>query len=290
MAKKRLGVVVLVLAALVLGLAIGTSGFVPMWGPGPISTWAPPNPAERTLNATLYQQTAAEYDACCLQAYALGSSRLKDKLAKVPKDAAKPPAVVMDLDETVFDNSPFQAYLILHGLTYTDELWALWERDHAADVRLVPGAAAFIHSAERQGVTVVYISNRLTEYVKSTEEALHLLGLGTDNLGDRLLLKEQGGSSDKTARRKQAAERYNVLLYFGDNLRDFSEEFVTPKFAEGDLEAQRTAVEFRKVKVHEEQGHWDGDWIILPNPVYGEWLKPLGNDPKAMLRPRVDLK
>src|SRR5262249_34049070 len=157
---------------------------IPSWRPHPVDS------AERNLDAVLYVQTAAEYEACCLQAYNVGAERLKARLAVPQGDDTRPPAIIMDLDETVLDNSPFEGYLLQHGLTFSDELWNVWERDHADDVRLVPGAKSFIDLAEEQKVSVVYISNRLTKYAASTEAALRHLGIGGDNLSERLLLRD----------------------------------------------------------------------------------------------------
>jgi acid phosphatase len=270
MGNNRMGLVLFSLAGLGAGVFVGATTVGLVWQGDPA---ARPNPAERSLDATLWMQTSAEYEACCLQAYRIGKERLEAKLAAPAPPTAKPPAVVMDLDETVFDNSPFQAYLILHGLKYSDDLWAVWEKDHADDVRLVPGAKGFIDFAAEQKVPVVYISNRLTKYASSTEEAIKHLGLNSENIGERLLLKTD--TSDKSARRKQVEEKYRVLLFFGDNLRDFSEEFITP--TTGDAIAER------KQMVGKEAAHFGDDWIILPNPVYGEWTKPLGDHPKAKL-------
>jgi acid phosphatase len=270
MEKKGFGPPAFSLAALVVGVVVGALTVGLMWQDDAARS---ANPAERSLDSTLWIQTSAEYEACCLQAYHLGKARLEARLATPAPPTAHPPAVVMDLDETVFDNSPFQAYLILHRLTFSDDLWAVWEKDHADDVRLVPGAKGFIDFAADQKVPVIYISNRLTKYESSTVAALKHLGLNTDDISHRLLLKTD--SSDKSARRRQVEAKYRVLLFFGDNLRDFSEEFVTPKA--GNLIAER------KQQVQQNAAHFGDDWIILPNPVYGEWTKPLGDDPKAKL-------
>src|SRR5215218_2026064 len=63
------------------------------------------DPPHRSLDANLWMQSSAEYRACCLQAYNLARRRLIEKLAAEPPGRwAKPPAVVLDLDETVLDN------------------------------------------------------------------------------------------------------------------------------------------------------------------------------------------
>jgi acid phosphatase len=227
-------------------------------------------------------QTSAEYEAICLQTYSLALERLKMKLASQSMGQKKP-AVVMDLDETVIDNSGFQSFLDREKLDYSDTTWDVWERDYPEEVRLVPGAKGFITAAENLGVTVVYLSNRMAKNSAGTKSALTRLGLNIDGIDGRLLLKEAGGSSDKTARRKSADEKYAVLMYFGDNLRDFSEEFAAPKVSETDESAQRKAIAERRARVDRAAYRWGNNWIILPNPVYGEWQRLLGKDPRTKL-------
>ena len=240
------------------------------------------NPQESSLLANLYMQTSAEYEAVCLQTYSLALERLKTKLAARAAGELKP-AVIMDLDETVIDNSGFQSFLDREKLNYADPLWDSWEKDYPDEVRLIPGAKGFIAGAENLGITVIYLSNRLTKNSAGTVTALTRLGLNTDNLSDRLMLKEAGQSSDKTARRKAANEKFSVLMYFGDNLRDFSEEFVAPKLDAADEAGQEKAIAERRDKVDHAVYRWGNDWIILPNPVYGEWQRLLGKDPRSKL-------
>lgn len=231
------------------------------------------NPQEMRLLANLFMITAAEYRACCLQVFRWGEERLAQKL-RGRADNTKPPAVVMDLDETVFDNAGFQTVLYRDRLVYTDALWDPWERDFPQEVRLVPGAKAFIEHAEACGVSVVYISNRMTRFRDSTIRALKHNGLNTHAIDERLLLKDD--TSDKTVRRKLARERFDVLLLFGDNLRDFSDEYrATPGMT----------VAARKEQVDAQAAHWGSDWFVLPNCSYGEWEKLLQPNPASHLLP-----
>jgi acid phosphatase len=260
---------------LALGLVIG-------YAAAPDSR--PPNPMERNLDASLWQQTSGEYRACCLQAYRQGQQRLREKLKDLPKEGeGKPPAVVMDLDETVLDNSGYQTWLIRSGRLYTDESWKVWESEHFKDVELVPGAGEFIAAAEQAGVTVIYISNRFEENRAFTVKTLQNLRLDTKGIDRRLLLTT--GLSDKTARRKQAERDHRVLLLFGDNLRDFDETFKAAKVGADDLAGQTRASAERLKKVDEHRRRWGDDWIILPNPTYGEWPKLVGSQPVDNLRP-----
>jgi acid phosphatase len=226
-------------------------------------------------------QNSAEYHACCLQTYRLAGERLKAKLATRPKDEKK--AVILDLDETVFDTSAFQTWLYRNRLAYAQPLWDRWEKEFPGEVRLVPGAKEFIAGARQDGVTVVYISNRSEEYREFTVEALRHLGLDTTEIHDRLLLKTT--TSNKSDRRKQVRNSYRVLMLLGDNLRDFSEEFKAPTVDPDDVPALRKALRERKEQVDRRGSLWGEEWFILPNPVYGEWTKLEGKHPIAVLNP-----
>jgi acid phosphatase len=242
------------------------------------------NPNERTLDANLYMQTSAEYRACCLQVYNWGTERLDTLLARHKDDRFKP-AVIMDLDETVLDNAGFQSFLDREKLQYKEELWQLWEEKYPKAVALVPGAKAFIEHAESKGVRVVYISGRLDRLRASTIQALQHLGINTQSIDERLLLKED--TSNKSPRREKVQLEYRVLLYFGDNLRDFSDVFAFPKLKNpDDVNEQLAAIRKRKDLVDEAANHWGVDWLVLPNPTYGEWKNPpFDAKGRALLRP-----
>lgn len=243
----------------------------------------PPFPMAWRMGSNLYMQSAAEYRACCLQTYACAERRLEAILQAKQLTFPKP-AVVMDLDETVLDNSAFQTFLYQNNLEYTEALWDVYEKDYPDEVALVPGAKDFIAKAEGNGVTVVYISNRSDANRQSTIKALERLGINTANINARLLLKKRGESSDKSARREEAALRYNILLQIGDNLRDFSEAFAAAKLRSSAKDTLLTDIEQRYARVDSVASHWGVDWFILPNPVYGEWEKLLGDRPQLKLR------
>lgn len=272
----------------VLGMAIGwgAASFGPRW------TWAEPVPGvnlqERALDANLYMETAAEYRACCHQVYQCAAERL-DAVLTTTRGEVLRPAVIMDLDETVLDNSGFQSALFHGGRDFKQDYWDQWERDYPDEVRLVPGAFDFIKKAEKLGVTVVYISNRSEPYRESTIKALKHVGLNTETMDQRLLLQEVApgkNTSDKNPRRDRVMARYRVLLVFGDNLRDFSEVFAFPAgIGKENTEKRLQAIQTRWQKVDEAAGHWGVDWFVLPNPVYGEWQKVYGTNPRSLLRP-----
>src|SRR5262249_59644721 len=104
-------IIVLSVASLFIGVVIGSSGLMTSLARQAASPQtAAVNPQEHALDANLYMQTAAEYQAVCLQTYNLAAERLRQKLTAT-SHAASPPPVVMDLDETAFDNSALQSLL-----------------------------------------------------------------------------------------------------------------------------------------------------------------------------------
>ena len=115
---------------------------------------------EYQVGAVLWTQSSAEYRALADQTFSLAKLRLDHALAsRKPRRATNPPAVFVDADETVLDNSRFQAELILRDVGYTSQAWQAWcER---ADAGAVPGAVEFLNYASRRGVHVLLSSKRL---------------------------------------------------------------------------------------------------------------------------------
>jgi len=206
---------------------------------------------EYLVGATLYTQQAAEYRALCYQAYNLAELRLLEALRSNPTR----PAVILDLDETVLDNSAYTGWQIAADQPYSPETWARWTELAAAP--LVPGAARFLHLADSLGVTLFYVSNRLSGEGPATKR--NMLAHNLPQLSpDHFLLKT--GSSDKTERRAAiTAQGYNVLLLIGDNLGDFDGLWDKQPNDTRNAAADSLRAEFGK------------RFIVLPNAIYGTW-------------------
>jgi len=265
MSRSRSAGLVLIGAA--AGFALSAAGPADPKAPPPFAREDPPF---RSLDANLYMETAAEYRACCHQAYNLAADRLREKL-KARAGGGKPPAVVLDLDETVLDNAGFQAMLTRSGLGFDARLWDRWEEKEWAKVGLIPGARDFLMTARDLGAFAVYISNRSEKNRAGTRAALDRLEIAVPD--DRLLLNASETSSDKTGRREQASEKFDVLLWVGDQLRDFDEKF---KYDDKLKSEPEKGIAARKAAVDADRKKFGADWIILPNSAYGEWTKPLG--------------
>lgn len=232
---------------------------------------AQPGPAaNENLNATLWQQTSAEYQAVALQTYRAAADKLDDALADktwvaaVEQTAAeakgKPPAIILDVDETVLDNSAYQARLIKSGETYDTATWNAWCDE--AQAGAVPGALALTKKAADKGVTVFYVTNRDHSVEEATRQNLAKLGFPLADDTDTILTKheKEGWGSDKTPRRELVAKNYRIVMLFGDNLGDF----VAKSAAQGAPQARvDAAMNYEK--------RWGTSWFMLPNPMYGYW-------------------
>jgi acid phosphatase len=242
------------------------------------------------LYSDLWMQTSGEYVACCLQTYRIAGDQvginLKNLQARevgLPSEQrGKPPAVVMDLDETVVDNSTYQTYLYDSGQDFTVENFTKFVIDEHASIRLVPGAKDFLARMDALGVAVCCITDRTEEARPATIETLAHGGVNTHGMDDvngvRLIMGH--GEHDKVSRRAKVLAKYQVIGLVGDQLGDFSDEF-TPK---GENLEPRKAVEMRRDAVYAAQGHFGVEWFVLPQPVYGSWQRMLKGDATQFLR------
>lgn len=245
------------------------------------------------LDATLYVQTSTEWRMNCLQSFRLAQMRLDEALAQPQWTAALeqtgdfsalPPAVILDIDETVLDNSPAQAEQILRGGGWDEKAWDRWVASRKAEA--LPGALAFIQYARAHKVEVFYVTNRACApregnddpCPQNTDTVANLQALGfPDVAADHLLLKTQQPEwgSEKESRRKFVSERYRVLLLIGDDLGDFMTG----------VKGKDQTPEKRLAQASAHEGYWGVRWIALTNPTYGSWRNVLGNQPSDALRP-----
>lgn len=210
--------------------------------------------SEYLLGATAWYQQSAEMQACYIQAF----NNAKNQLIKNVESSITtlPKAVIVDIDETMLDNSPFEAYLIENNKSFTSELWSKWVE--MACAKALPGAVDFSTFAKENNVTVFYISNRNVAGIDATLKNLQDKGFAFAK-AENILLKDK--TSDKTGRREIVAKNYEIVMLIGDNLRDFDEMFAdrTDNFGFNTVEANKDLFGVK--------------YIIMPNPMYGQWEK-----------------
>jgi len=206
--------------------------------------------------ASLYQQRAAEYKALCFQAYNMAKMRIDEA---VKKHRNKPPAVVTDIDETVLDNSPYDAARALQNLDYSTVSWKQWTAKAQCDT--VPGAPSFFKYAASKGVKVFYITNRDEDERATTLKNLQRYHL--PNADDAHLLLKNGPSS-KESRRQQVLKKYNIVLLCGDNMPDFDA-----------LYDNKPSEENRSAATEKLRKEFGKRYIVIPNPSYGDFENAL---------------
>jgi acid phosphatase len=232
------------------------------------------------LNAVAWTQTAIEHDLIIREVYREAGAKLLEALKDRQWDALPKgerrgplkrlkPAVILDIDETVLDNSPYQARLVQSGGEFNEFSWSEWCREKAA--KPLPGALEFTQLAVKHGVSVFYLSNRAQDLNVVTLDNLRadgfpvasgepaFLGLGTIVDGC-----EQVGT-EKGCRRELIGRTHRVLLQVGDQIGDFVDVLAnTP-------EGRRAAIAPYE--------NWIGTrWFVLPNPTYGSWEPALFNN------------
>lgn len=206
---------------------------------------------EYLVNAVLYHQKAAEVMALSYQAFNLADMMLEKDLRN--KKVTGRRAIVLDIDETVLDNSPYEAQLVLRNIAYPAD-WNNWCNKAAA--KAIPGSVDFLKKAASKGVDIFYVTNRKPALKERTMRNLDSLGFPCV---DEKHMFFQSGESSKQGRRETIAKDYHIVLFLGDNLADFSNVFEN-KSAEGRfLEADRLKQE------------WGTRFIVLPNAMYGDW-------------------
>lgn len=239
----------------------------------------------RTTQATLWVQNAAEFDALYLQGYRIAETYLQEALdtktwtaalEQQGKDVSSlPPAIILDIDETILDNAPFQARMIEQNAEYTPEEWDKWVQEGNADA--LAGAVSLTQKAASMGIKVFYITNRDDKAKEATRVNLEREGFPVAKDTDTILLvgERENWTSAKTARRQMVADEYRILMLFGDDLNDFT-------FAKDQTQEQRSAIVYRYADF------WGKKWFVFPNPIYGSWDQALINFDSSLSQKEKD--
>jgi acid phosphatase len=230
------------------------------------------NAAHENLNAVVWVQTALEYEATALQAYRLAQLQLDAALADSSWTAALeqkgdasqlPPAVIVDVDETVLDNSYYQARMIRDNTAYSEATWGPWVMEARATA--IPGAREFAQYAAKKGVTIFYVTNRMADLEEATRKNLAAEGFPLSTGVDTVLTRgerKEWSASAKGPRRAHVATTHRIVLLIGDDLGDFV------------VDASGTPEE-RRARTAAQEDWWGRRWIMLPNPTYGSWERAI---------------
>jgi len=217
---------------------------------------APAPDSDQMVMATLWFQHSAEARAMYYQAYNIAQLRVEQALDTLSTDLKL--AVVADIDETILDNSPSEGKNILEGERYSSDRWTDWTDQSSAQG--LPGSLEFAQFLKSKGVDLYYISNRSLVELDATLANLKSLNYPFANKENILLKSDE---STKTPRREIVMKTHHIILLLGDNLNDFSDLFENRDTNKGFNTVDELSEEFGK------------RFIILPNPLYGSWTKPI---------------
>jgi 5'-nucleotidase (lipoprotein e(P4) family) len=186
-----------------------------------------------------------EYKILCEQTY----KNAWDNLSDILKNETSQSAIIMDLDETILDNSDYQVGLTEKNESYKPESWFVWVNQEEA--KLVPGAKAFIDSVRTTKTKLIFLSNRMAKNELPTINNMKQLSIHEE---DDIFLLRIDKPDKKHIRRAEVVNGtgrikdigpMNVLAYFGDARHDFPDPDDYYVFGK--------------------------NMFMFPNPMYGKW-------------------
>ncbi|SLM62276.1 MULTISPECIES: 5'-nucleotidase, lipoprotein e(P4) family [Dickeya] len=227
--------------------------------------------SHQSVLALNWFQQSGEYQALCYQAF--NSARVA--FDAVQSTAGKKKVVVVDIDETMLDNSAYSGWQAKQGQPFSPASWSRWS--HASQARAVPGAVEFARYVNSHGGQVLYVSNRLESEAADTRE--NMLKLGFPDVNDQTLWLSKGNSNKQARFDEISAKGNQIVLYIGDNLNDFG------------AATYHKLNEERRAFVSANRAKFGTQFIVLPNPLYGDWESGLDKDynklsPEQKLRVR----
>ncbi len=211
------------------------------------------NPTEL---AVMYTQTSGEYAAICYQTFAMGKMIFNMEKEKCT-EGNKKLAVVVDVDETVLDNTPYQVEMIIQSSGYPDQ-WDQW--CNFARALAMPGALEFCKYIESHDGVVFYVTNRKDHLKAATVKNLQDKGFP---FADDEHVMTRSRERSKEPRRDIIKKDHEIVLLMGDNLND-----LTNIFENKDAAA-------RKMLVKDNQQLFGTRFLVFPNPMYGDWENPV---------------
>lgn len=235
-----------------------------------------PTAERETLAATVWMQGSVEMGGVTRSVYHAATLAIPAALAATTPAASeaagdtanKPPAVVLDIDETVLNNVAYNARQTLQGKGFEAASWERWVA--SAQAPAIEGAKTFLDTATQHGMKVIFITNRECDKQGGYDQRGRALvcpqraatlknlevALGRRPADDELLMRNElagRDDRDKSERRREVSRNYRIALLVGDDLEDF----ISRSRYQPELYA----------------GYFGTRWFVLPNPVYGSWKR-----------------
>ena len=208
-------------------------------------------PISKKEHSIYWQKNSAEYVALSYQAFNIA----KLKLDKNVKNYDRKPAIVIDIDETILNNLPYNEMLIDSSKSFNEQSWSRWVNKKIA--KAIPGSLEFLNYAQTKNIELIYLSNRRIENYEPTKENLISLGFP---FNEKTLMLLRDETTDKTKRRNSLS-KYEIIMLIGDNLSDFDSVFYNKSNE-------------KRINNVDSLSYLFGEkFILLPNLIYGDWDK-----------------
>jgi len=184
---------------------------------------------------------------------------------------------VMDVDETVLDNSAYQKQTELNGKGYTPQSWQAWVASEKAT--LVPGAKSFIETVYKHGGKIALVTNRNKQNDLHTWNNLKAVGLpiaveNTCLMGrseaDKNAVNSNEFINDKDLRRQQITQGKADCFSSNGQNNNWQQPQVI-KFQVGDNIEDFSGVTQEAANIKTLQPKLGKSLFLLPNPMYGSW-------------------
>jgi len=229
----------------------------------------------------LWVKHAAEYKAIAKQVYRNAAAALPGYVndttwSAMPEQSGAdelPPAVILDVDETVVSNVDFQLSFERPFANHKLDEWS--SHYHSLPIT---GVKEFVDTARALGVTVFFVTNRPCEFIAgkngpcpqegTTVDDIREVGIDVEPEYVMLSGERPGWDREKLVRRELIARTHRVIMLIGDDYGDFvpcARKKVVPPCTAPATRASRAEA----LRTYDK--YWGAGWYILPNPMHGSW-------------------
>jgi 5'-nucleotidase (lipoprotein e(P4) family) len=232
--------------SLLTTIAIGCARS-PQLAPAPVT--APP--VSSPSNDVKWSRVSAEHRAIYLETYHAATERLT---ALASGRAQGSWAVILDADETVIDNSEYEAGRIPFGGSFDAKSWTAWVMEGRAAA--LPGAVAFTSRVHELGGKVVIVTNRDDAECPITRSNLQSVAIRADLVLCKTTTDDKNPRFDAVQNGSAAPgfPAMTVLEWLGDNIQDF------PHLSQSIRNEPDSAF-----------SRFGDSFFALPNVMYGSW-------------------
>lgn len=212
--------------------------------------------------ATRWLHTSAEYQAIVRQTYTLASELIRD-LAEGHEPGTW--AVALDADYTVISNSLYEWESEINNLESTPERWEAWIKRQESPP--LPGVIEFLEEVHELGGHIAIVTNRYLAECPDTEANFRKYAIPYD------IMLCRGEEREKEPRWEAIQDGtalpelppLEIVMWIGDNIRDF------PQLDQG-----------LRFENDENFSLFGTQYLLLPNPVFGSWMKNTPRIPAIM--------